>query len=531
MRREFTNKILIGLFCLAWLFGCSYQVPKDPETLVWRLEAEPDTLNRLTSSDLYASVIQGFIFDSLIERDNQTLEFKPKMAERWTVSPDHQQFTFYLRDGIRWHDGQPVTVDDIVYSFERIIDSKVDDPHLKVYYRDIEKVEKLDARTVRFTYRRPYFMALEFCGGIPILPKHLYDNGAEFNTHPQSRAPIGMGPYRFVSWETGKAILLERNEEYWGKAIGRMPAIKRIRFDIVTENTVALQILKKGQLDLIDRLRPIQWVRQTGSEKFNREFKKYEFYTPQYSFIAWNMRKPVFADPRVRRALSMMVNREAMLQKLQFGLGTIVTGPFYFQAPENDPSVKAVPYDPDGARRFLQAAGWADHNRDGVLDKDGVPFRFEFLYPSGSQTSERLANILKEDLNKIGIQMEIRQIEWALFTKYLSDRNFDAVILAWAMGLEQDPYQLWHSSQSDKGSNLAGFQNAEADRIIEAARSEFDRKKRVVLYRQLHRIIDEVQPYTFLYNSPNLMALQRRFENVRIYPGGIDPLEWKVSQP
>lgn len=521
--------VLLVTAYLAGLSACQYQTPKDPETLVWHLGAEPDTLNPMTATDAYASRIDGLIYDSLIERDNKTLEWKPKMADHWEISPDRRQFTFHLREGIRWHDGVPFTVDDILYSYHRIMDPKVDAPHLRVYYQEIEKIEKINDRTVRFTYKRPYFLALEFCGTIPIVPQHLFDNGEDFNSHSQNRKPIGTGPYRFVSWETGKKITMERNEDYWGRSIHRMPSIKKINFEIIAEDTVALQILKKGGLDFAG-LRPIQWVRQTNSKKFNDHFKKYQFYTPGYSFIAWNMRRPYFSDKRVRRAMTMLVNREEILKKLNFGLGQIVTGPFYNQSPDYNPDIKPIPYDVERGRRLLKEAGWDDHDGDGILDKDGVPFRFEFLIASGRRFAERLASILKEDLKKVGIDMQIRQLEWALFVKNLDSRRFDAVTLGWVFGVEQDPYQVWHSSQVEKGSNFVGFSNAEADHLIVRGRKEFDRQKRAALYRRLHAIIDEVQPYTFLYSSPYLVALHRRFSNVNIYPGGMDPIEWTVEE-
>ena len=158
---------LLALLCTLWVLpSCQVRVPKDTETLVWHMGAEPDVLNPITSTDAYASRIEGFIYDALIERDNETLEWRPKMADRWEISDDKLQFTFHLRPGIRWQDGYPVTVEDILYSFDRIMDPKVDAPHLRVYYQDIAKVEKIDDLTVRFTYKRPYFMALEFCGGM-----------------------------------------------------------------------------------------------------------------------------------------------------------------------------------------------------------------------------------------------------------------------------------------------------------------------------------------------------------------------------
>jgi len=370
------------------------------------------------------------------------LIFEPQLAESWTISPDKLTFTFTLRPNLKWQDGHPLTVEDIIYSFERIMDPKSAAPHMRVYYQEIESVTKVAPGVVKFRYKRPYFMALNFCSGIPIIPKHIYDNGEPFNQHSQGRAPIGNGPYRFVHWQTGRSIRLEKNPDYWGPS----PDIDEIEFRIIPEDPVALQVLKKGGLDL-SGLRPIQWVRQTGSEKFNEKFEKYKYYTPGYSFIGWNLTRPYFEDVRVRRALTHLINREAILQTLNFGLGKVVTGPFYSEGADYDKSVKPLAYDPERAYQLLEAAGWVDNDQDGIRERNGEAFAFEFLIPSGRRFAEQLATIVKEDFRKAGIAVTIRKLEWALFTQKLNDRSFDAVTLGWVFGFDQDPYQVWHSSR------------------------------------------------------------------------------------
>ncbi len=520
-------KLIAIFFLTSGIFSsaCNFQVPTDPKVLVWHLSAEPDTLNPITATDVYASRINTFLFDSLIERNNETLAFEPKLAERWEISADKLDFTFYLRKGIKWHDGTPVTVEDIKYSFDRIMDPKVDAPHMRVYYQEIESVTKVAPGVVRFRYKRPYFMALNFCGGIPILPSHLFSKDENFNQSPLGRDPVGNGPYRFVHWKTGRSIRIERNPDYWGPK----PEISNIEFRIVGEDTVSLQMLKKGQLDLAG-MRPIQWVMQTNSKKFARKFEKYKYYTPGYTFIAWNMRRPYFKDARVRRALTQLINRKAILEKLSFGLGKVVTGPFYTEGIDYDKTVKPLAYEPEQSYKLLSEAGWEDKDNDGVREKDGVPFAFEFLIPSGRRFTEQLSTIVKEDFRKAGIDVTIHKLEWALFTQKLNDRSFDAVTLGWSFGYEQDPYQVWHSSQAERGSNFVGFEDKEADEWIEKGRVTFDREVRAGLYHKLHRKIHELQPYTFLFASPSLVALNRRFQNVKVYPIGLDPLEWTLKE-
>ena len=176
----------------------------------------------------------------------------------------------------------------------------------------------------------------------------------------------------------------------------------------------------------------------------------------------------------------------------------------------------------------VKEAGWRDTDGDGILDKNGEKFSFTFTVPSGRKYLERLATILKEDFSKAGIDMKINRYEWAVFVKKLHDRDFEAVALGWALGYSGDPYQLWHSREIKKGSNFCGFRNAEADRLIEQARVEFNEKRRRSLYHRFNRILHEEQPYTFMFCTPALVVVSKRFDNVKVHLMGLDYLEWKV---
>jgi len=527
MRAIFRIQFALIFAALSLSTACEVEAPKDPTSLIYHLTSEPDTLNRITATDAYEGRINGFIFDSLIERDNSTLEFIPKLAKTWEVSEDKLTYTFKLHDNIRWHDGKPFTADDVVYTFETIMNEKVDAPHLRVYYKDIKKVEKLDDYTVRFTYAQPYFKAMEFVGGIPVIPKHIFDDGKDFNTHPAGRAPIGTGPFKFKRWDTGARIVLERNDGYWDKS--KFPELKRVVFKIIPDDIVAFQRLKKGELDM-DGLSAKQWAKQTDTPAFKKLFEKHQYYTPSYFYVGWNLRRPYFQDRKVRKALAMLINRESILKNLEYGIGKLSTGPFWIFGYEYDPSLPQIAFDPAGAKKLLDEAGWIDHDGDGIRDKDGVPFRFKFLVPSGAEFYTNLSTIMKKDFAGAGIEVEIQTMEWATFVQQLNSRNFDAVSLAWSFGFDQDPYQVWHSTQAEKGSNFVGFQNGEADNIMEEARRSFDKERRTELYHRLHRLIYDEQPYAFLYARPSLLARSRRFDNVRVYPGGVDILEWKIGK-
>ncbi|HOE66354.1 MAG TPA: peptide-binding protein [Candidatus Hydrogenedentes bacterium] len=501
--------------------------PVDGDCLVARLPSDMPTLNPLTSTDAYGGAILGLVFDTLIERDNTTFEPKPCVAESWEVTPDHLGYTFKLRPGVVFSDGQPLTANDVKFTFDTLKDPAVDAAHLRNYYDNVVSCEVPDPLTVKFTCKEPYFKTLVMLGELPILPQHIYGQG-DFNSHPNNRKPIGSGLYTLESWETGLQLTLIRNEKYWGKK----PHITKRVYKIITDELAALQVLNKRQLDVIglapDKMLPENWTTQTNAPEFLEKFDRYSYYAPSHNYIGWNLRKPLFEDKMVRRALTMLLDRETILQTVFRGLGVVVSGNFYVNGPEYDPSLNPWPFDPAHAKTILAQAGWADTNNDGVLDKNSAPFAFELLFPSGIPEYEQLATVYQEELKKAGISMTIRPLEWATFVDSVHNQRFDACMMGWQLGIDPDPYQIWHSSQAEKGSNYIGFVNDEADKIIEDARKEFDRDKRVAMYRRIHQIQHEEQPYTFLFCTKWLMVLDKRFHGVTMYPLGADTREWWV---
>jgi len=493
-------------------------------SLITELGEEPATLNPVIATDVYEGIVNSGIYETLIRRNNQTLEFEPLLASSWEVSKDRLSYTFYLRKDVKWHDGTPFTADDVVFSYSSIRNPKVAAAHLQSYYQDVKSYTKIDSHTVRCEYARPYFRAFEFCGGIPIVPKHLFNKG-DFNTNPAGRKPVGTGPYIFEHWETGREIRVKRNPDYWGE-----PAwLSQVVYKIVIDSTVKLQLLKKQELDMASLL-PLQWSKQSCGESFRKKFYKASYTTPGYNYIGWNSKKPFFEDKRVRRAMTHFVDRQTILREILLGLGEIVTTTFYVNSPEYPQGIKPYAYDPKKARELLDEAGWRDSDGDGIRDKNGIFFRFEFLLPTGSETGEKIATILKEELSRSGIEMSIRKIEWAVFIQSINERKFDAVTLGWSLGVESDPYQLWHSSQAEDGSNFVGFKNPRADILIEEARKEFSRSKRIKKYEEFSRILHKEQPYTFLFARKSTVAVHKRFHNVKLYPLGLDTREWFVPE-
>lgn len=489
--------------------------------VVLRMGSEPGYLNPYTSSDGYASdVIDYFLFEGLLERDFATLEMRPCIAHAWDISEDRLTYTFHLRNDVVFSDGAPLTAQDVVFCYDTIMNPAVDAAHLRNYYQDVVSCEAVDNFTVRFTCSQPYWRHLIMLGSLPVIPKHIYGVG-DFNTHPANRKPVGTGPYVLERWDTGNRITLVRNENYWREK----PRLLRRVHQVITNDNAAFIALQRQEVDVMG-LTPELWTNRADTPEFRAKYEKHAYYRPFYSYLGWNSRRPQFSDKRVRRAMTMLLDREMILQSIFQGLGRVVTSNFYVEGPDYNHDIEPWPFDPAAARALLDEAGWTDSDGDGIRDKDGVPFRFDVTIVADSQEMRRMAAVYQEELAYAGIRMGVRPLEWAALLERMDRRDFDAYILGWRLTPESDPYQIWHSSQAQGGSNYVGFNNAEADEIIETARRTFDPEQRTRMFRRFHEIMHEEQAYTFLFCTQALAAVDKRFRGVTVYPMGFDQREW-----
>lgn len=508
--------------------------PVEGDWIMIHLNAETASLNPLLDiADAYTQrIVDGYggnIFETLLTTNRETQEEEPWIAERWEISEDKLTYTFYLRQDATFSDGAPVTAKDVLFTYEAIQNPAHLTAMRRSYLSDFESATLLDDYTIQFKAKRPYFLHLGVLGGMEILPAHIYGEG-DFNDHPASRAPVGSGPYRFERWDTGQQVVLTKRDDYWGP---KKPWVNQLHYKFVTDDNAAFQLLRRGELDQM-RLSSEQWVRHATQPVITDQYQKYTLYSPvdgyasTFSWTGWNAKRPYFSDKRVRRAMTMLLDRETIGKTIYHGLVRVVTGHAFPDSPSYDKTIEPWPFDPAAAKALLDEAGWVDSDNDGIRDKDGTPFKFEWIYPSGSPEYDQLATVYKEELTKAGIDVTLRPLEWATFTESVDKRSFDACSMAWASPVESDPYQIWHSSQQEQGSNYVGFANAEADQIIEAARLEFDDEKRNAMYRRFHAILHEEQPYTFLFNAQRKVAISNRFQGVTPYALGFDMRDWWV---
>jgi peptide/nickel transport system substrate-binding protein len=524
--------------------------------------SDPEQLNPLTSNDASSSEVNGYIFESLLSRNPRTLELKPHIAaSRPEISDDKLTYTFKIRKDASFQDGRPVTGEDVLFSVKAIKSPFVNAPFLRVYFNSVLHAELLDPYTIRFVIKEPYFLNESVLGGIIVLPRHYYDPenllervtvrelaqdpaklpaevkkfGDLFNRN-YNRNPLGSGPYKFNLWNTGREIELVRNHDYWGndKEGIDQSHIDRLKFRVVNNADAALTRLKSGSLDFMESLQPVQVVRGTSSDRFNRQFKKYEYYAPTYTYIGWNNDHPIFRDKRVRQAMTYLTNRKQIVQTVLFGLGEVVDSHIYLFRPEYDKSLASYPFDPQKALALLNKAGWKDTDGDGILDKliDGkqTPLRFEIKINAGNAVRESVALVLMDELKNHGIAASVRQLDWTIFLNDVKNHQFDAVVLGWQMSTtDPDAYQVWHSSQAaNKGSNAISYKNARVDEILEQYRREFDPQRRIELYKEFQQILHDEQPYTFLHVRKTVSAVHRRFQGVEVFPDGLRPTDWWV---
>jgi microcin C transport system substrate-binding protein len=477
-------------------------------TFTINMRSEPSTLNPITGTDLYNFQIAGYVVDNLMERNPETYEWLPSLAEKMETSKDGLTFTFTLREGVKWQDGKPLTIDDVKFSFDVIFDPKYNAAHIRPYYENIEKAEVVDPRTIRFTVKEKYFKNAEVLAGLAILPKHFYGDAAA--GIKKNKTILGSGPYKVEAYNQGQSLILAKNKEWWGAKLPWKKGqwnFEKIRVRFLKDDNATVESLKKGDIDLFDDVYPETFVQKMVGAEYGKSVikEKVENKAPKdYLYIGWNLRHEMFKDKDTRMALHLLANRDEMNKLYRFNLSLLATGPWYQQSEYADPSVKAIPYDQKKAVGLLKKVGWA-LNSEGLLEKTiggkKVPFRFTLNY--GNKNFEKYYVMYQSDLRKVGIDMQLQLLEWNSLLKNMDNNDFDAVALRWTGGsVDMDPKQVWHSSSAAKGgSNRIGYANAEVDKLIEQSRTEMDKAKRVTMMRKIYRTIAEDVPYVFFFND------------------------------
>jgi peptide/nickel transport system substrate-binding protein len=503
-------------------------VPAYGDTYIEASIGEPNNLLPVLASDSASSAINALVYNGLIRYDKD-LQWEGELAESWEVSENGLVLTFHLRKDVRWHDGEPLTSADVLFTYQMFVDPQTPTAYAESY-RQVSHAETPDLYTFRVVYEKPYAPALG-SWAVAIHPKHLLEglSGDQLAKSELTRKPIGTGPYRFTSWISGEKLVLEANEDYFE---GR-PYLKRVVYRIIPDQSTQLLELLSGGLDFMS-LNPIQYQTQTDSPAFKRRYNKYKYLAFGYTYLGYNLNRPLFQNRRVRQALSYAINKQELIEGVLLGLGQAATGPYKTDTWVYNDQVERYSYNPEKARRLLEEAGWSDADGDGILDKNGKPFSFTIVTNQGNDLRIKTGEIIQRRFKEIGVEVKLRVIEWAAFLKeFINPGNFDATILGWTGGPEPDQYNIWHSSKTGpRELNFIGFKNAEVDQLLEAGRRTFDRDERKRIYDRFQEILAEEQPYTFLYLRDALPAVASRIEGIKPAPAGItyNFIRWYVPE-
>jgi peptide/nickel transport system substrate-binding protein len=518
------------------------RLPRDfaaGDSLVLAWSSDALTLTPIIARDFYAARIHTEVLEPLVHMDHDPpFDWVPGLARSWKVSDDGRTITYHLFPNARFSDGEPVTADDVIFTWRTAMNPAIAAAHVRSELEPIvARYEKVNEFTVRFTLREPYFDVVRLTGNVlPIVPKHIYDSfdASSFNGRISDLC-VGSGPWLLDEWKRGQRVVLRRNENYWGPKPALQAQVILIRPGALGQ----LQGFRAGEIDLIAPT-PSQWNECASSPWFEaKAAKAFTSYSPQAGYVGlfFNLRRPLFENVRVRQALSMLIDREAIVMGLREGFGVVPTGPFSAQSDQCDESIEAWPLNQNRAHRLLEEAGWTARDREGVLARkerengsDGlVRFEVSLLAPSGSDLHEGMARLIRQGLAREGIRVNIEMLDWPMVQQRVGDRKFDMVLMAQRGAVEFDPWSMWHSSAAGAGGgNLTGFHHERADEIMNTARSTMDRAQRMTLWRELHGILHKEQPCVFLLTSPTRYFLDGRFRNVINHPFRLYPAEWYV---
>lgn len=509
----------------AAVVASSSAIPATGDSLVEGTIGEASTLIPLLASDASSHAVAGQIYNGLVKYD-KNLNIVGDLAESFDIAPDGLTITFHIRRGVRWHDGAPLTSRDVLYTYRVTIDPKTPTAYAEDF-KQVKSITAPDSHTVRVTYDSPFAPALA-SWGVSILPAHLLE-GTDITRSPLARNPVGTGPYRFKEWISGQKIVLEVNSDYFE---GR-PYIDKYVYRIIPDSSTMYMELKAGAIDLM-ALTPVQYARQTGSESFTSRFNKYRYPSSSYLYMGYNLRHPLFGDKRIRQAMTAAINKDELVQGVLFGMGQRAHGPIVPGRWAYNPAVRDIGYDPKRAAELLAEAGWKEKNSDGILVRNGKPFKFTILTNQGNQQRLMTAQIIQQRLRQVGIDVKIRIVEWAAFLKeFVNKGNFEVVLLAWSISQDPDMYDIWHSSKTNVGElNFVGYKNPEVDRLLIEGRSTFDIEKRKRAYFRIQDILADEQPYTFLYVPDSLPVVSSRVRGVEPAPAGIghNQIRWYIPK-
>ncbi len=479
------------------------------------MAAYPTSLSLIGKTDTNSEIVARLLTDSLVQYDS-ALAPRPRLAESWDIAPDAREVTFRLRKGARWHDGAPVTASDVVFTVRKVREPATEARSAIGQFENLESIEALDPATVRARFKEPFADLLD-AFTLPIVPEHLAGKDPDFLTGAFAAHPIGCGPFRFVRAVPGREIVLEANREYWDGA----PALERITFTVLPDERTAYGALLRGDLDILGVTPDV--FRDAATNPQAARLRRFHYFMMSTWYVGWNGdgSNPFFADPRVRRAIVLSLDRPAFIEAVLGGLARPAIGTYHPDSAWADRSLAPWPHDPAEAARLLDSAGWR-LRPDGKRAREGVPFAFTLTVPAGSQeVTDRIAAWFQQSVRQVGIDVAIEKLEWRTFLERRRAGRFHAVMARLNLSPSPDQFELYHSSSRGRGMNFMGFSDAETDRLIEEGRRTVDPAARRAIYDRLQVRIHDLEPISCLFGFAAPVLVDRRLDGVEPSPLGL----------
>jgi len=481
-------------------------------TLQLATSTNPSRLNPLLATDSSSSEIAGFIFNGLLKYDIDSKDIICDLADKFYFS-DEKTLVFELKKGVQWQDGAEFSAEDVLFTYKVLISDNIASPYSSDF-RFVKDVIVLDKYKLKVIYTKPYFKALEIWM-MGILPKHILKDeknlmNSKFNTNP-----IGTGPYKLSKLEYSKNIELIAFDNYFeGKA-----KIDKISFNVIADPMTRFMMLKSLQLDL-GSIDPMQYERQLNNEFF-KKFNTYEKISRAYTYLGFNMRLEKFKNPKIRRALSLAIDRQELVDILFFKHAKVCSGPFLPGTKAFNSDIKVPKQDIKKAKQLLKEAGYDEEH----------PFSFEIVTSNSNSVRPYAAQILQYQLKKVGVIVTLRVMEWQAFLNMVVfPKKFDSVLLGWGLSPTPDPYAIWHKDGDKPGGfNFIGYNNKKVNKLIEESQGIVDRDILYGKFRKIFKLIVEDNPYLFLYIPNSITAVNKDIKNVKEGMNGIwyDYIKWE----
>ncbi|MGH7507299.1 MAG: ABC transporter substrate-binding protein [Longimicrobiales bacterium] len=501
------------------------------DTIIVGMRSDFSGFNPVTNSSLYTNeVINYALFTPLVQYDAE-LAVRPYLVESWEEQAD-TAVVLRLRHDVSWHDGRPVTAEDVKFTFDLAKDTVTGSLLGSAFLADVGSAEVIDSFTIRFRFERPHAQALEDFWWAP-LPKHLLEGvaPAEMRNAPYNRAPVGSGPFRFTEWRANERLVLERNPAF-PEALGGPPAAARVVFRIIPEASTMLTELVTGGVHVDIPVLPDQ-VEQIQE---NENLELYAFPGRTVYYIGWNNERPPFDDARVRRALALAIDRREVIDALLSGQGELAESTIPPWHPIHSADIEPLQRDTAAAARLLAEAGWSDRDGNGIRENaEGRPLRFTML-TSDDALRRAVVEVLQSQLQRIGVDVQVRVTEFQTMLDQHRTRDFDAVFTNWVLDnfqVASSPFALFHSSQADVplSANRSGVRSTELDQLIERGGAATEPEAQRQAWRDFTLLLQRDQPVTFMFWLNEMAASNVTVQNVIMDQRGelLSIAEWTLG--